>query len=192
MYIGELKYIDHNNYSIFNNDIGFFGNPNNHESRKTMLYNIKLSLYNNSTNPYNLTYLFKPKSYWLKDMSTTLFNLAPRGFGRSSFRITEIIQIGRIPIYLYDDIPWIPYEGTDKDYYSLGIVNKRNNVNMSIDLIEQIYKIKSNESIMKSKLYKVLKYRKSHYTYKGVMEQIHLFFKDPLGSLGGDLKFKLS
>ena len=44
--------------------------------------------------------------------SMTMFNLAPIGMGRASFRLGEIIQLGRIPIYLYEDFPWSPYEGS--------------------------------------------------------------------------------
>ena len=40
----------------------------------------------------------------------TMFNLAPIGMGRASFRLAEIIQLGRIPVYLYEDFPWSPYE----------------------------------------------------------------------------------
>eukprot|EP01035_Chromulina_nebulosa_P017912 gene17912-23532_t len=43
-------------------------------------------------------------------MALTKFNLAPRGYGRSSFRFAESIQMGRVPIFLYDDIPWVPYQ----------------------------------------------------------------------------------
>jgi hypothetical protein len=41
-----------------------------------------------------------------------MYNLAPIGMGRASFRLAEIIQLGRIPIYLYEDYPWSPYEGS--------------------------------------------------------------------------------
>jgi len=46
-------------------------------------------------------------------VSTTInskFALAPRGYGRSSFRFFEILQLGTIPIYIYDDIEWLPYK----------------------------------------------------------------------------------
>lgn len=56
---------------------------------------------------------FSCLSHFARYRSLTIFNLAPRGFGRASFRLAEIIQIGRIPVYLYDDYPWIPYEGTE-------------------------------------------------------------------------------
>jgi hypothetical protein len=38
------------------------------------------------------------------------FALAPRGYGKSSFRFFEIFQLGCIPIYVWDDIEWLPYK----------------------------------------------------------------------------------
>jgi hypothetical protein len=38
------------------------------------------------------------------------FSLAPRGYGRSSFRFFEIYKLGTIPIYIWDDIEWLPYK----------------------------------------------------------------------------------
>ena len=59
--------------------------------------------------PLIFTYIFLLFSSYFS--SNTIFNLAPRGFGRTSFRAAEIIQLGRIPVFLYDDIPWVPYIG---------------------------------------------------------------------------------
>jgi len=48
------------------------------------------------------------------------FALAPRGYGRGSFRFYECFQLGTIPIYLWDDIEWLPFQ--DKiDYAKLCI-----------------------------------------------------------------------
>ena len=52
-------------------------------------------------------------------INTTLnskFALAPRGYGRSSFRFFEIFQLGSIPIYLWNDKEWLPFK--DKIDYS--------------------------------------------------------------------------
>jgi Exostosin family len=38
------------------------------------------------------------------------FALAPRGYGRSSFRFYEIFKLGTIPIYVWDDVEWLPYK----------------------------------------------------------------------------------
>jgi len=48
------------------------------------------------------------------------FALAPRGYGRSSFRFFEIFKLGTIPIYLWNDLDWLPFK--DKiDYKKLCI-----------------------------------------------------------------------
>jgi hypothetical protein len=39
------------------------------------------------------------------------FALAPRGYGRSSFRFFECFQLGTIPVYLWNDIEWLPFPG---------------------------------------------------------------------------------
>lgn len=62
------------------------------------------------------------KSSWTSSVSqenamlfieTTLssrFCLAPRGYGRSSFRFFEAIQLDTIPVYIWDDKCWLPYQ----------------------------------------------------------------------------------
>lgn len=48
-----------------------------------------------------------------KFIETTIdskFALAPRGFGRGSFRFFECFQLGTIPIYLYNDVEWLPFQ----------------------------------------------------------------------------------
>lgn len=42
-------------------------------------------------------------------MSRSVFALAPRGYGRTSFRLYEAMELGCIPVYIYDE-PWLPYE----------------------------------------------------------------------------------
>lgn len=68
------------------------------------------------------------KSKWDKDVveedanafleltSRSAFCLAPRGYGRSSFRFFEAMLLGAIPVYLWDDQEWLPYK--DKIDYS--------------------------------------------------------------------------
>lgn len=42
-------------------------------------------------------------------MYRSKYALAPRGYGRTSFRLYEAMQMGCVPVYIYDD-PWLPYE----------------------------------------------------------------------------------
>ena len=41
-------------------------------------------------------------------MERSVFSLCPRGYGKTSFRINESLNLGSIPVYVYDD-PWIPF-----------------------------------------------------------------------------------
>lgn len=49
------------------------------------------------------------KDYYFKS-SRSKFVLCPRGYGRASFRFYEILKLGSIPIYVWDDIEWLPYK----------------------------------------------------------------------------------
>jgi hypothetical protein len=61
------------------------------------------------------------------------FALAPRGYGRSSFRFFEIFKLGTIPIYIWDDKNWLPYSDII-DYDSFCIT-----LHISeIDILEEI------------------------------------------------------
>ena len=41
-------------------------------------------------------------------LSRSVFALCPRGYGKTSFRMYEAMQLGCIPVYIYDE-PWLPY-----------------------------------------------------------------------------------
>ena len=46
--------------------------------------------------------------YFQQEMIRSVFALSPRGYGRTSFRMYEAMDLGCIPLYLYDE-PWLPY-----------------------------------------------------------------------------------
>ena len=117
-----------------------------------------------------------------------MFNLAPRGFGRTSYRLAEIIQTGRIPIYLYDDYEWLPYRGTNISFNSLGygLSIDGMNVTQSIWLAQEIASLVKDPIRIEKMLLSVQSVR-PYYTYDGVMKQIELFLQDPFGSQGGYL-----
>jgi len=70
------------------------------------------------------------------------FALAPRGYGRSSFRFFECFQLGTIPIYIWNDSNWLPFQNSI-DYNKLCIVMNISEINslenklLSID--EEVY-----------------------------------------------------
>ncbi len=65
-------------------------------------------------------YVLKPK-HWSNDIkverqnlfiettSRSKFTLCPRGYGATSFRLYEAMQLGSIPVYIYHNKPFIPF-----------------------------------------------------------------------------------
>ena len=45
---------------------------------------------------------------FIEIMSQSRFTLAPRGYGKSSFRMYEALNLQSIPVYVYDE-QWLPY-----------------------------------------------------------------------------------
>jgi hypothetical protein len=79
------------------------------------------------------------------------FSLAPRGYGRQSFRFFEILQLGSIPIFVYDE-EWFPFEQfVDWSTFSIKIhINEIQNLpsilssyttEQKVDLIKAGYKV---------------------------------------------------
>jgi hypothetical protein len=57
----------------------------------------------------NQTVTDNEAQFFVITTTNSKFALAPRGYGRSSFRFFEIFLLGSIPIYIYDDIERLPY-----------------------------------------------------------------------------------
>ena len=127
---------------------------------------------------------FGPSLYWRQEMNITAINLAPRGFGRTSYKLVEVIQMGRIPAYLYDDIPWIPYEHSNISITNFGFLGKFHQFSA---MATNILNLLKHPSKLKEKLEQI-RLSRYYYTYKGVLEQIELFLRDPLGPDGGYLQ----
>jgi len=71
------------------------------------------------------------------------FCLAPRGYGRSSFRFFEAIQLDCIPVYFWDDICWLPYQEII-DYSTFSICIHEKNIDKTYEILSSI----SNERYM--------------------------------------------
>lgn len=119
---------------------------------------------------------------WVEEVAVTKFNLAPRGYGRSSYRMAEVIQIGRIPVLLYNDVPWIPYDGSNVSVRELGFAGQMGSLTSLVDTLKA-----TSDNEVSHRLARIQAARHL-YTYAGLIEQISLFFRDPLGEQGGYLK----
>jgi len=67
------------------------------------------------------------------------FSLAPRGYGRGSFRFFECFQLGTIPIYIWNDNEWLPFKNEIK-YNKLCVtihISQINNLEKILDSITE-------------------------------------------------------
>ena len=109
----------------------------------------------------NPKFKFTTKNSWTPDVKEDLvktfiditqyskFALAPRGYGVSSFRFFEIMQMGVIPIYIHNDdrdngLPFLD-EPELIDYSKFSIVLKANEIPKLAEILEGITEEKYNE-----------------------------------------------
>jgi hypothetical protein len=93
------------------------------------------------------------------------FALAPRGYGRSSFRFFECFLLGTIPVYIWNDINWLPFQNKI-DYKKLCIVI---NVSELKDLYLKIISITEEEYNKMFEYYEEVKYL---FTLEGMSTEI--------------------
>lgn len=73
------------------------------------------------------------KSMFVDWTVNSKFALAPRGYGKSSFRFFECFLLGTIPVYIWDDKEWLPYKDIlDYDKFSISIHESE------IDILDEI------------------------------------------------------
>jgi hypothetical protein len=83
---------------------------------------------------------------YIEETIKSKFALAPRGYGRSSFRFFEIFKLGTIPIYVWDDIEWLPYKETI-DYSKICISINISEIEKLPHILNKITEKKYNEML---------------------------------------------
>jgi hypothetical protein len=59
----------------------------------------------------NSTYTFlRSGSDWQEVIQKSMFSFTPRGFGESSFRLYQVLQLGTVPIVIWEKQRWLPFE----------------------------------------------------------------------------------
>jgi len=101
---------------------------------------------------------------YLNLMSTSRFTLAPRGYGKTSFRLYEALRLGSVPIYIYDEL-WLPY--TDIIEWNKMVVL------VHVDELENLYD--KLREITDEQVAAMIKYYEKHshlFSYDGMCEYI--------------------
>ena len=110
---------------------------------------------------------------WRGVMEQSRLSLCPRGFGRSSYHLAETIQMGRVPIHVYTDTPWVPYETLF--WRSVGYVST---IRELPGLLRRLQRNSSLADIARRER-AIGRLRASHFTMEGVMRQVALFMVAP-------------
>lgn len=111
----------------------------------------------NYTNNWSANVDINKQNNFIDTTLRSKFALAPRGYGRGSFRFFEIIALGVIPIYVWDDIEWLPYKD-HIDYNDFAIsINVKDIANLEtilksilasskyLDMLEKLNQIKKDK-----------------------------------------------
>lgn len=94
----------------------FVGTLGTHPLRREMyrVLNGKKGIYFSSRETWSPVVDQDDANTFLEITRRSRFCLAPRGYGRSSFRFFEAMRMDVIPVYVWDDIEWLPYKGQKK------------------------------------------------------------------------------
>lgn len=101
--------------------------------------------------------------------SRSVFSLCPRGYGKSSFRMYESMQMGTIPVYVSDNhyTPWLD----ELDWNDFSVIIKQNEIPNLYEILSSV----SQEDINKKrdKLKEVYpKYFSMHGVYNNIMKRL--------------------
>jgi len=158
----------------FVNYVGTIGHAPRHlrERMKEMVMS-----YSRKNNITEQVVFYKGRAWW-EHMVDSKFTLVPRGFGRTAFHLVETIQAGLIPIYIYSDIPWVPYPELFKE---LGYVTNLTGLPALLDRLRRTPpdEIDAHEST-------VVKFGESHFTPDALIGHIFDFLL--WRNNGGDLR----
>jgi hypothetical protein len=126
-----------------------------HKVRKDMINLLKKNKnYYINTNKWTNDIKKDKMDLFVETTLNSKFALAPRGYGRTSFRFYEILQLGSIPIYIWDDIEWL-YNKENIDYSKFCISIHVSKMNQLDDILKSIDEIKYNEMLLE---YQKIKY----------------------------------
>ena len=103
-----------------------------------------------------------PGDDWKVVLESSEFALAPRGFGITSFRMYEAIQLGTVPVYVWELEKWLPYQEL-VDWNSLAIIAEASDIASLTSLIQA-----ANISLMQE----ALKAHKHMFTYNFTIQYI--------------------
>ena len=107
----------------------------------------------------------KSSDLFIEKTLESKFCLAPRGYGRSSFRFFEAMLLDTIPVYFWDDTEWLPYKDVI-DYSKFSVSIHEKDITRTYDFLASI----SNEDY--DRMQEELKKVRHYFTLEGMSDYI--------------------
>tara|TARA_B110001452_G_scaffold248417_1_gene235162 strand:- start:2460 stop:3572 length:1113 start_codon:yes stop_codon:yes gene_type:complete len=104
---------------------------------------------------------------WQQVMASSRASFAPRGQGRSTFMLAEIVNLGLIPIHVFSDVAWVPYADL---FSSFGYVTNLSGVPHVLRCVNALGP--RTHARMERRAAEL---SGSHFSLAGVIEQVGLF-----------------
>jgi len=116
------------------------------------------------------------QGHWRDIMLDSYTSLVPRGCGRSAFHLMETLQLGLIPVFIYNDVPWVPY---------LNLFIEKFGFVVTVDelpfLVQKLQNMTVIDFLQREE--EIASHRASHFSHAGVMDQITRFMLFGRGDL---------
>lgn len=144
-----------------------FIGSNTHPIR-TQLFNTYKDNKNFSFNPltsWSQVVSLDKSANFLQATQRSVFALAPRGYGLSSFRLYEIMQLGSIPVYVSDK-HWLPWQ-EELNWNEFCVIIKPEQIPNLYDILKDI-----SEEKQKEMLKKIEEVYPKYFTLEGMCDQI--------------------
>ena len=109
-------------------------------------------------------------SKFLNITTASKFCLAPRGYGRSSFRFFEAMLLDCVPVYFWNDIEWLPYKDI-LDYSKFSISIHEKDIPRTYEILKSI----SDEKY--SSMLEEIKRVRRYFTLEGMSEYIKSYIE---------------
>ena len=107
---------------------------------------------------------------WRHQMQQSAFVLTPRGQARNSYFVWETLQMGLLPVYVWDDHEWLPYRGsTHADFELFGFSVRLGTFKLRA---REIWDAALSPSDLRRRRRRALSLRASHFTLEGTIDQI--------------------
>ncbi len=137
----------------------FMGNVKTHPIREKMVEALK---------EYNDIYIGSGSTENFMDITEqSYFSLCPRGYGKTSFRLFEAMNLGAVPVYLFDD-PWIPFQNK-VDWDEFCLFSEEDEVDSLVKYMRSIIKDTEKYESMREN---AIAMSETLFNYKGTFEAI--------------------